>query len=80
MEEEDEDTIEIEREQKKKANPGNESTYKVIVTNENGLQASDPNRLTVARLYSDISTLLLWSFSLSQFDTYPALHFLWRML
>ncbi|XP_040201761.1 tubulin--tyrosine ligase-like protein 12 [Rana temporaria] len=45
MEEEDEDTIEIEREQKKKPNPGNEATYKVIVTNENGLQASDPNSI-----------------------------------
>lgn len=29
---------------KKKPNPGNEPCFKVIVTNENGLQASNPNR------------------------------------
>lgn len=28
----------------KKPNPGTELFYKVIVTNENGLQAADPNR------------------------------------
>lgn len=28
----------------KKPNPGSELCYKVIVTNENGLQAADPNR------------------------------------
>lgn len=29
---------------KKQPNPGVELCYKVIVTNENGLQAADPNR------------------------------------
>lgn len=28
----------------KKPNPGSELCYKVIVTNENGLRAADPNR------------------------------------
>ncbi|KAM4748472.1 tubulin--tyrosine ligase-like protein 12 [Rhinophrynus dorsalis] len=44
-EEDEEDRIEMEIEQQKKPNPGNEPTYKVIVTNENGLQASDPNSI-----------------------------------
>ncbi|XP_066446461.1 tubulin--tyrosine ligase-like protein 12 [Eleutherodactylus coqui] len=42
-EEEEEQRLEIERELKKKANPGMEPSFKVIVTNENGLSASDPN-------------------------------------
>lgn len=29
---------------RKKHNPGSELCYKVIVTNENGLRAADPNR------------------------------------
>lgn len=29
---------------RKKPNPGSELCYKVIVTNENGLRADDPNR------------------------------------
>uniref|UniRef100_F6STG9 Tubulin tyrosine ligase like 12 n=1 Tax=Ornithorhynchus anatinus TaxID=9258 RepID=F6STG9_ORNAN len=42
--EEEEDGIEEEQEQlRKKANPGTELCYKVIVTREDGLQAADPN-------------------------------------
>ncbi|XP_050775767.1 tubulin--tyrosine ligase-like protein 12 [Gopherus flavomarginatus] len=44
-EEEDDDNEEIEDELKKKPNPGNELCYKVIVTNENGLQAANPNSI-----------------------------------
>ncbi|XP_072256407.1 tubulin--tyrosine ligase-like protein 12 [Pyxicephalus adspersus] len=44
-EDEEEERMEIEREQKKRLNPGNEATFKVIVTNENGLKASDPNSI-----------------------------------
>ncbi|CAM5082322.1 unnamed protein product [Eretmochelys imbricata] len=45
VEEEDDDNEEIEGELKKKPNPGNELCYKVIVTNENGLQAANPNSI-----------------------------------
>lgn len=44
VEEEEEGDEEVEEELKKKPNPGNEPCFKVIVTHENGLQASDPNR------------------------------------
>lgn len=40
-ESEDEAAREVRR---KKPNPGGELCYKVIVTNENGLRAADPNR------------------------------------
>lgn len=42
--EEDESEDEAAREARKKPNPGGQLCYKVIVTNENGLQAADPNR------------------------------------
>lgn len=43
--EEEEGEEEAAREElRKKANPGSERCYKVIVTNENGLQAANPNR------------------------------------
>ncbi|XP_037770812.1 tubulin--tyrosine ligase-like protein 12 isoform X1 [Chelonia mydas] len=45
VEEEEGDNEEIEGELKKKPNPGNELCYKVIVTNENGLQAANPNSI-----------------------------------
>ncbi|XP_073172967.1 tubulin--tyrosine ligase-like protein 12 isoform X2 [Lepidochelys kempii] len=45
VEEEEDDNEEIEGELKKKPNPGNELCYKVIVTNENGLQAANPNSI-----------------------------------
>lgn len=41
VEEEDGEAQEVHR---KKANPGGELCYKVIVTSENGLQAANPNR------------------------------------
>ncbi|XP_068134259.1 tubulin--tyrosine ligase-like protein 12 [Hyperolius riggenbachi] len=44
-EEEEEGSMEIEREQKKRLNPGMDPSYKVIVTNEDGLKASDPNNI-----------------------------------
>ncbi|XP_032618368.1 tubulin--tyrosine ligase-like protein 12 [Chelonoidis abingdonii] len=44
-EEEEDNNEEIEGELKKKPNPGNELCYKVIVTNENGLQAANPNSI-----------------------------------
>ena len=44
VDEEEEGDEEMEEEFKKKPNPGNEPCFKVIVTNENGLQASNPNR------------------------------------
>lgn len=40
-EEEEQENAEVE---KKKSNPGDEIVYKVIVTNDSGLQASDPTR------------------------------------
>ncbi|XP_010144921.1 PREDICTED: tubulin--tyrosine ligase-like protein 12, partial [Eurypyga helias] len=43
VDEEEEGDEEMEEELKKKPNPGNEPCFKVIVTNENGLQASNPN-------------------------------------
>lgn len=43
VEEESEDEAAREA-HRKKPNPGSELCYKVIVTNENGLQAADPNR------------------------------------
>ncbi|XP_036722708.1 tubulin--tyrosine ligase-like protein 12 [Balaenoptera musculus] len=43
--EEDEGEDEAARELRKKPNPGGELCYKVIVTNENGLQAADPNSI-----------------------------------
>ncbi|KAB0392964.1 hypothetical protein E2I00_002904, partial [Balaenoptera physalus] len=43
--EEDEGEDEVARELRKKPNPGGELCYKVIVTNENGLQAADPNSI-----------------------------------
>ncbi|XP_063784997.1 tubulin--tyrosine ligase-like protein 12 [Pseudophryne corroboree] len=43
--EEEEEEEDEEREMKKKQNPGNEMSFKVIVTNENGLSASDPNSI-----------------------------------
>lgn len=42
--EEEESEDEAAQEARKKPNPGGELCYKVIVTNENGLQAADPNR------------------------------------
>lgn len=42
--EEAESEEEVAREARKKPNPGGELCYKVIVTNENGLRAADPNR------------------------------------
>lgn len=42
--EEEESEDEVAQEARKKPNPGGELCYKVIVTNENGLQAADPNR------------------------------------
>lgn len=44
VDEEEEGGEEMEEELKKKPNPGYGPCFKVIVTNENGLQASDPNR------------------------------------
>uniref|UniRef100_A0A9W3GCW1 Tubulin--tyrosine ligase-like protein 12 n=1 Tax=Camelus bactrianus TaxID=9837 RepID=A0A9W3GCW1_CAMBA len=43
--EEDESEDEAAREARKKPNPGGELCYKVIVTNENGLRAADPNSI-----------------------------------
>lgn len=43
MEDEDEEIEDIMEEEKKKPNPGNVPCYKVIVTNEHGIQASNPN-------------------------------------
>ncbi|KAF7237647.1 Tubulin--tyrosine ligase-like protein 12 [Varanus komodoensis] len=45
VEEEDEEDEEIEEESKKKSNPGRRLCYKVIVTNENGLQAAQPDSI-----------------------------------
>ncbi|XP_036617053.1 tubulin--tyrosine ligase-like protein 12 [Trichosurus vulpecula] len=45
VEEDEEDDGEMQEELKKKPNPGNELCYKVIVTNENGLRANDPNSI-----------------------------------
>ena len=42
--EEEESEDEVAQEARTKPNPGGELCYKVIVTNENGLQAADPNR------------------------------------
>ncbi|KAM9313185.1 tubulin--tyrosine ligase-like protein 12 [Gastrophryne carolinensis] len=42
---EDEGISEIETEEKKRPNPGDEPLFKVIVTNENGLNASDPKSI-----------------------------------
>lgn len=44
VEEEDDGDEELEGELKKNSNPGNELCYKVIVTNEMGLQAANSNR------------------------------------
>ncbi|KAM4677075.1 tubulin--tyrosine ligase-like protein 12 [Discoglossus pictus] len=44
-EEEDEEIEAVQLEQQKKSNPGREPTFKVIVTNENGLRVSDPNSI-----------------------------------
>lgn len=44
VDEEEEGDEAMEDELKKKPNPGNEPCFKVIVTNENGLQASNPDR------------------------------------
>ncbi|XP_053318735.1 tubulin--tyrosine ligase-like protein 12 [Spea bombifrons] len=43
--EEEEEEEEEEEDHKKKRNPGNEPTFKVIVTNESGLRASDPGSI-----------------------------------
>lgn len=43
--EEAESEEEVAREARKKPNPGGELCYKVIVTNENGLRAADPNSI-----------------------------------
>ncbi|KAI4545808.1 tubulin--tyrosine ligase-like protein 12 [Ovis aries] len=43
--EEEESEDEAAQEARKKPNPGGELCYKVIVTNENGLQAADPNSI-----------------------------------
>ncbi|XP_068806970.1 tubulin--tyrosine ligase-like protein 12 isoform X1 [Struthio camelus] len=45
VEEEEEADEEMEEQLKKKPNPGNEPCFKVIVTNENGLQASNPDSI-----------------------------------
>ncbi|KAM8979994.1 tubulin--tyrosine ligase-like protein 12 [Sarcophilus harrisii] len=45
VEEDEEGDEEMQEELKKKPNPGNELCYKVIVTNENGLRANDPNSI-----------------------------------
>ncbi|NXV91902.1 tubulin--tyrosine ligase-like protein 12 isoform X2 [Calonectris borealis] len=45
VDEEEEGDEEMEEELKKKPNPGNEPCFKVIVTNESGLQASNPNSI-----------------------------------
>lgn len=47
VDEEEEGGEEVEEELKKKPNPGYGPCFKVIVTNENGLQASNPNRWVV---------------------------------
>lgn len=47
VDEEEEGDEAMEDELKKKPNPGNEPCFKVIVTNENGIQASNPDRWVV---------------------------------
>ena len=44
VEEEESEEEAAQEERRKKPNPGSERCYKVIVTNENGLQAANPNR------------------------------------
>lgn len=58
---EEEEGENMEEELKTKPNPGNEPCFKVIVTNENGLQASNPDRWVVISELENWASVFEWS-------------------